>query len=42
MKFIQLWIALALLYSALALAHQGPTDNDGCHIDPYTGQYHCH
>ena len=27
---------------SLAGAHPGPTDPSGCHVDPKTGQYHCH
>ncbi len=32
----------ALLYSSLSLAHAGPTDSNGGHYNPATGQYHCH
>lgn len=36
-------IAIFLLSaSALALAHSGGTDRNGCHMDHRTGTYHCH
>lgn len=36
-------IALALaLGSAMAMAHSGGTDKNGCHTDHKTGTYHCH
>ena len=41
MRFIHLFLAL-VLYLNLALAHEGDLNGDGCHIDPETGQYHCH
>ena len=36
-------IAIALvLASALAMAHSGGTDSDGCHTNHKTGDRHCH
>lgn len=31
-----------LIWSALALAHGGGTDSNGCHHDRKSGGYHCH
>ncbi len=36
-------LAIALtLASALAFAHSGGTDSQGCHNDRKNGGYHCH
>jgi hypothetical protein len=32
----------AILASALAFAHSGGTDSNGCHNDHKRGGYHCH
>ena len=29
-------------YSTNANSHSGRTNQDGCHVNTYTGQYHCH
>lgn len=39
------FVGLALLFCTLTLAvwaDPGPTDSYGCHVNPNTGQYHCH
>lgn len=35
-------IAMFALTSAVAYAHSGRTDKDGCHKDSKTGTRHCH
>lgn len=37
-----IFIAVATMLSALAIAHSGGTDSRGCHYDHRTGGYHCH
>lgn len=33
---------VAALLTAIAIAHSGGTDRNGCHTDHRTGGYHCH
>lgn len=42
MKSVRICVLLLLACSGLAWADPGGTDDDGCHIDQQTGQYHCH
>ncbi|MQU91744.1 YHYH domain-containing protein [Sinorhizobium meliloti] len=35
-------IVIALLTANSAFAHGGGTDDNGCHTNHKTGQYHCH
>lgn len=35
-------LLLALFMSAMAMAHSGGTNSQGCHLDHSTGIYHCH
>lgn len=42
MQKSKLTTALLTLLPALALAHGGRTDANGCHTDRRTGTYHCH
>lgn len=34
--------ALVIGGGAVALAHSGGTDSNGCHKNHKTGEYHCH
>ena len=42
MRSIRAWFLLVLVYGSLAWSHPGGTDEYGCHVDPDTGEYHCH
>lgn len=35
-------IIFAVLMGAIAMAHSGGTNSQGCHVDHSTGIYHCH
>lgn len=35
-------LLLALFMSAIAIAHSGGTNSQGCHVDSRTGVMHCH
>lgn len=41
MRWISVVFVLMVLFSTLALAHPGPADRYGCHVDEY-GYFHCH
>ena len=36
------FLILLLLIPSLSLSHSGGTNQGGCHMDYYTGDYHCH
>ncbi|MBA4342197.1 MAG: YHYH domain-containing protein [Methylibium sp.] len=43
MRYSRLFAILALLvHSAAVWAHPGGQNNDGCHTNKKTGEYHCH
>ena len=41
MKRLLIWLVIFLIPS-ICLAHGGRTNNDGCHHNRKTGEYHCH
>ena len=46
MRSIRAGFLLVLVYGSLAgslaWGHPGGTDEYGCHVNPDTGEYHCH
>lgn len=42
MRHARLWFFLMLACWSMASGHPGGTDDDGCHFDPETKEYHCH
>lgn len=40
--FLILTSSLLILYSSAAFSHSGNTNQDGCHVNTFTGKYHCH
>ena len=40
--FLLLVALFTTMLSIEVTAHPGPTDADGCHVDPKTGKWHCH
>ena len=40
--FLTLSASVLFFYSAVAFSHSGNTNQDGCHVATFSGQYHCH
>tara|TARA_Y100000590_G_C15090135_1_gene777306 strand:+ start:214 stop:483 length:270 start_codon:yes stop_codon:yes gene_type:complete len=40
--FLTVLLAFPFLYSDIVLTHSGRTNQEGCHVNRSTGQYHCH
>ena len=40
--FLTLSASVLFFYSAVAFSHSGNTNQDGCHVNSVTGNYHCH
>lgn len=40
--FTAIVLTLSLVFASPAFAHSGGTDDNGCHTNSDTGDYHCH
>lgn len=42
MRLIILFVFVILFNPSIAVSHSGNTNQQGCHVNSYTGIYHCH